>query len=135
MKRNDRLMVLLDTSILLLAVEKPLDLFGEIERLVNVNHYNVILSHVYDELDHMVMTGSPKERLAARAALALARRCRLVDFEFPGDADSAIIDFSRKHRVVVVTNDLLLRRRLRRINVPVLFLRGFDHLELEGEIY
>jgi len=35
---------------------------------------------------------------------------------------------------VVATNDARLRRELRRLGVPVIYLRGLGKLELEGEL-
>ena len=129
------IVVVFDTNMLLLAVQKPLDVFSEVERVLNAAYKPVILRSTLEELMHLAEAGKPKERAESRLALELARRCELIDFEYPGNADGAIIEYARKHRVVVATNDIELRRRLRRLGVPVIFLRGFDHLEIEGEVY
>jgi len=129
------IVVVFDTNMLLLAVQKPLDVFSEVGRVLNAAFKPVILRSTLDELIHLAERGRPKERAESRLALELAKKCEVIDFEFPGDADSAIIEYARKHSVVVATNDIALRRSLRKLGVPVIFLRGFDHLELEGEVY
>ncbi|MCS7364064.1 MAG: hypothetical protein NDF54_01330 [archaeon GB-1867-035] len=131
-----RVIVLFDSNMLLMAVQKPFNLFDEVYRVLNRAYRPVVLSAVKSELDYLANFGSPKERRESRLALELVKRCEVVDFSFSDDADNAIIEFTRKHgRVVVATNDIELRRKLRKLGVPVIFMRGFDHLDLEGDIY
>jgi rRNA-processing protein FCF1 len=65
----------------------------------------------------------------ARAALALAARYESVATEAVGD--DAVIEAALAVGGIVLTNDRELRRRLRELRVPLLFLRSGNHLVLE----
>jgi len=129
--------VLLDTSILILAAAKPINLFSEIERLIPKLHKYVVLSSVLEELNKLASSGSNKYRLLARAALKIISTCEIVTVNSYTDADESIICFAKNNRgnVVVVTNDSDLKCKLREIGVPVIYLRDLNHLEIDGEIF
>jgi len=70
----------------------------------------------------------------ASLALQLASRCRVVDVTLQeGEtADDAIVKASEKLGAVVATTDIELKKRLRNINIPVVYLREKSKLEVEG---
>jgi len=70
----------------------------------------------------------------ASLALQLASRCRVVDVTLqPHETvDDAIVKAAQKLGAVVATNDIELKKRLRDINVPVVYLREKSKLEVEG---
>lgn len=130
------LIVVLDTSILMLAAEHRIDLFGEISRLIPMAHKCVILTSVYNELNNMINSKSGKEKLLARVALKIAGNCEVVNFEDNRVADDSILEFAKGNvgKVIVATNDAELRRKLRMLSIPVIYVRGFNHLEMDGEV-
>jgi rRNA-processing protein FCF1 len=127
----------LDTSILMLAAEHRIDLFGEISRLIPMAHKCVILTSVYNELNNMINSKSGKEKLLAKVALKIAGNCEVVNFEDNKIADDSILEFAKGNvgKVIVATNDAELRRKLRMLSIPVIYVRGFNHLEMDGEVY
>lgn len=131
------LIVVLDTSILMLAAEHRIDLFGEISRLIPMAHKCVILTSVYNELNNMINSKSGKEKLLAKVALKIAGNCEVVNFEDNKIADDSILEFAKGNvgKVIVATNDAELRRKLRMLSIPVIYVRGFNHLEMDGEVY
>ncbi len=134
--RREKIKVIFDTNMLLLSVQKPLDIFSEVGRVLNAAYTPAVLTATINELNRMLTSGRPKEKIESKLALELAKKCEIIEYEASVDnADRAIIEYARKNRVIVATNDIELRRRLRKLGIPVIFLRGFDHLELEGEIY
>ena len=48
--------------------------------------------------------------------------------------DDFIVKFARKKNCLVATNDVSLRRRLRKENISVIFLRQMKYLQVEGRI-
>lgn len=129
--------VLLDTSILILAVNKPIDIFSEIERLVPGLHKCVVLSSVIDELNKLASLGSNKDKILARAALKIVDKCGIIHINSYKDTDESILSFAKNNcgNIVVATNDLDLKHKLRDMGIPVIYLRNFDHLDIEGEIF
>jgi len=70
-------------------------------------------------------------------ALKLAEKCRYVnvdDVSAGQTVDDVIIKIAAKWKVPVFTNDAELRKRLRDISVPVIYLRQKSRLEIDGMI-
>jgi len=74
--------------------------------------------------------GAPEASLA----LQIASLCRVVEvtLEPQETVDDAIVKASQKLGAVVATTDIELKKRLRAINVPVVYLRETSKLEVEG---
>jgi rRNA-processing protein FCF1 len=58
------------------------------------------------------------------------KRFRIVKTR--GTGDQGIVDYAKKIQGIVVTNDKELKKELRDIEIPVIYLRGNNHLELNG---
>lgn len=91
------------------------------------------LSRLFGELPVLVPSSVPGELAnssdpAGKAALALARKYRLVETALQGD--DAVIDVALRMSAAVLTNDRGLIKRLRAENVPVVRLRSERYLEL-----
>jgi rRNA-processing protein FCF1 len=52
-----------------------------------------------------------------------------------GPVDEMILRLSKEKGVPVATNDRSLRRKLRDINIPVVYVREKSHLSLEGGFF
>jgi len=120
----------------MLAVEHGIDLFGEISRLVPMLHKCVVLTSVYNELNNMSRSKSNKEKLLARAALKMVSKCEIVNFKENEGADDSILEFAKNNfrKVIVATNDAELRRKLRMLSIPVIYIRESNYLEMDGEV-
>jgi len=68
----------------------------------------------------------------AKSALSFSERYRTISAN--GNPDDSIIELAEKEKGVVVTNDRILKKRLREKNIPVVYLRGKNHLEIEGRV-
>jgi len=82
----------------------------------------------------MAEKGSPKMRQQVSMALRLTEKCKVVNVERQADetSDDVIVRAASEWKCPVATNDSELRRRLRHINVPVIYLRQKSRLEMEG---
>ncbi len=123
-----------DTSILLLIYD-GVDVFTEVEELLEAKPQCILLAPVLRELERLSRSAKPfRRRAAARLALQVAlRRCRVVDY--PGDvADDAIVEYvSRNPEAVAATADMGLLRRLRMLGIPSIYYREERH-GLEAEL-
>lgn len=131
---RDVLWVVLDTNALFVPFELKVDVFGELERLLGRRFELVMLSVVKRELEFLAAEGSPVLRRKVGLALRFAERLRLVEVEAtaPVLVDEVIFEFAKRRRVAVFTNDKMLRRRLRDISVPVIYVRQKSRLEIDG---
>ena len=120
--------VIVDSNALMMPVQNGIDLESEITRLLGTCHITVP-SSVVDEIDHLAEK-SGAIRSAARVAQQLIKRFRVVTT--PGRGDQSIINYAKKVQGIVVTNDKDLKKELRDKELPVIYLRGNNHLEING---
>ena len=125
--------VILDSNFLMIPFQFNIDIFQEIEYLLQKKVDFVVPSAVKSELTGISSRGG-EGAPEASLALQLASRCRVVDvtLEPQETVDDAIVKASQKLGAVVATTDIDLKKRLRDINVPVVYMREKSKLEVEG---
>ena len=134
--RKEPLKVIIDSNALFAPLQFKIDVASELERLLNRRFELVMLSPVKRELEILVGKGTSKTRRMAGYALKLAEKCRYVKVDDSAEqtVDDLIIKIAAKWKAPVFTNDAELRRRLRDISVPVIYLRQKSRLEIDGLI-
>jgi len=127
------LKVILDSNFLMIPFQFNLDVLQEIEYLLQKKVDFVVPSAVKTELTSISSRGG-EGAVEASLALQLASRCRVVDVRLNENenVDDAIVKASQKLGAVVATTDIELKKRLRAINIPVVYLREKSKLEVEG---
>jgi len=128
--------VILDSNAFFVPLQFKIDIFEELKTLLNTKFEPVLLSPVQKELETIAEKGSPKMRKLASYALNLVEKCTFLEVEdrIVGSPDDAIVEVAKKKNWLVFTNDRELRRRLRDISVPVIYVRQKSRLEIEGRI-
>ncbi len=127
--------IILDSNALFIPLQFRIDIFEELKVLLNKKFELILLSPIRQELQKLAEKGSPKMRKNASYALETAEKCKLVELE--GDyagfsPDDAIFQMAREWGCSVFTNDRELRKRLRNITVPVIYVRQKSRLEIDG---
>ncbi len=125
--------VVLDSNFLMIPFQFNLDVFQEIEYLLQKKVDFIVPSAVKSELTGISARGG-EGAAEASLALQLASRCRVVEVTLDENetVDDAIVKSSQKLGAVVATTDIELKKRLRDINVPVVYLRDKSKLEVDG---
>lgn len=132
-EKKESLKVILDSNALFVPLQFKLDIFEELNTLMNANYEPILLSPNRQELERLAKEGTPKTRKNASYALKMAEKCTLVETEDrDAPADDIIVEIANKWKCPVFTNDRLLRKRLRDINVPVIYVRQKSRLEING---
>lgn len=134
--RRRNLPVIIDSNFLFIPMKFRVDIFTELQRLLEGRARCVVPSPVLEELQLIKLEAKPSLRRQAAFALKLAERCERVD-EVLRDGetvDELIIRLAEAWGCPVATNDTKLRRRLRERFIPVIYLREKSHLELDGAI-
>jgi rRNA-processing protein FCF1 len=141
MKANSRnaekkLKVILDSNALLVPLQFKIDILEELKTLLKMNFEPVLLLQVQKELERLAEKGSPTMQRKASYALKLSERCKLmrIDKKSVFSSDDAIVEAAGEWNCPVFTNDRELRKRLRNINVPVIYVRQKSRLEIDGRI-
>jgi rRNA-processing protein FCF1 len=132
---REKVTVIVDSNALFVPLQFKIDVFGELERLLNRRFELILLSPVRKELEILAAGGSPKTRRTAAFALKLAEKCRYVEVDSIAEVvDDVIVKTAAKWRAPVFTNDAQLRKRLKDISVPVIYVRQKSRLEIDGMI-
>jgi rRNA-processing protein FCF1 len=131
-----KLRIILDSNALFVPLQFKIDIFEELKTLLKAHFETVLLSPVLQEVKGLAKDGTPKMRKNAAYALRLADKCKLVevDEESMDSPDDVIVKVAKKWNCPVFTNDRQLRKRLRDINVPVIYVRQKSRLEIDGRI-
>jgi uncharacterized protein len=133
--RGGTVEVIVDSNALFAPLQFKIDVFCELERLLNRRFELILLSPVKRELETLALEGSPKTRRMATFALKLAEKCKYVEVNSSTKmVDDVIVETAAEWRTPVFTNDSQLRKRLRDISVPVIYLRQKSRLEIDGMI-
>jgi hypothetical protein len=130
------LKVIFDSNFFFIPLQVKVDIFSEMMNILNEKYEPIVLSTTLQELRKIAEKGTPKLRKQAAMALKLAEKCRVFDFKKSKDEtnDDVVMRIAMQWRSPVATNDRELRRKLREQNIPVIFLRGENRLELEGAL-
>jgi uncharacterized protein len=134
--KKQPLKVIVDSNALFVPLQFKIDIFAELERVLNRHIELILLSPVKRELETLTLKSSPKMRKNATFALSLAEKCRYVKVqEKPKEqTDDAIVRVAQAWKVPVFTNDKLLKKKLRDISMPVIYVREKSRLEIDGLI-
>lgn len=123
--------VVVDTNALMMQFQYYLDLETELRRVMPGTFEILVPSAVIDELETLVAKNEGKEAEEARLAIELAETFEIVETEAEGD--DAVIELAADlDDAVVVTNDKLLRARLRAQGIPNVHMRSKAFLSVEG---
>ena len=135
-KKKEALKIILDSNALFIPLEFKIDIFSEVKLLINRSVSFVLLSSVKHELELLATKDSPKIRREAAYALKLAEKCQYVtvDNDKKLRTDDIIVKVAKSWNSPVFTNDSQLRRRLRDISVPVIYVRQKSRIEIDGLI-
>ena len=130
---NLPLRIILDSNFLFVPIQFRVDIFRELEQVTNRKIEVVLLRPVYGELKKLSVGGGTKGR-HAKMALRYANKIKILDLEAnPGETvDDVILRLASEWKCPVATNDRVLRKKLRDIDVAVIYLRQKSHLEIEG---
>ena len=124
--------ILFDTNFLL-PFPKNINLEKELDRVFPGGKI-VILDFILDELIGLAKEKSSIGR-SAKLYLQLAQKGTnmVSDAEGP-TVDDRLVAAAQALKAIIATNDKELRKKAKQKGVPVIFVRGYSHFELEGQI-
>ncbi len=108
--------VILDTNFLLIPYQYKINIIKEIERLINEPYELVVPERVIWELKRMLKT-KKRSKFAARLALEMIEKNKIKIIPSEGYVDDFIVNFCKRNRCVVCTNDYNLKKRLKGIRI------------------
>jgi rRNA-processing protein FCF1 len=126
--REEKL-VILDSSAIMMLFEFSINLEEEITKILG-SHRIIVPTSIVRELEFLSKKGNGKKNIKAKASLKFIENFEKIDTR-DKDGDESIIESAKKTRGIVVTNDKKLKNRLKKISIPVIFLRAKKKLVME----
>lgn len=122
----NKIKVIVDSNILLQSARYGIDVKESIEEALTALCDICVPKAVVHELENKAKYGKPSERKAAKRALEAISKSKAVVIEHENlknmKTDDIILTLALKEKCVLITNDRELRRKARRIGIPVGFL-------------
>ena len=123
--------IILDTNFLLIPLQFKVDIFSEIDRICHFKYKLCIVDKTIDELNKIIETQKSKDKFAAKIALEIIRRKRIVKIKTKdGVVDDLILEVLDKDHILA-TQDALLRKRALEKGTEVIFLRSKKYLVIK----
>ncbi len=126
------LLIILDSNLLMIPEMHGVDIFSELDRVIDKKYKLIVPEVVTGELKHLKKKGSSSEKKAAKVALTLADKANKVKSK--KSADEEIIRLAKKETSAVGTNDRDLKKRLKKEGIPVIYLRQKSHLDISSMV-
>jgi rRNA-processing protein FCF1 len=132
---RDYKIVVLDTNAIFMLFEFSIDLEDEIINLIGKSSI-IVPKPIFDEIKLIINKGKYNKKKIAKISLKIIEeKFKIVDLNINKKGDDALIDYAKKLSGIVVTNDKELKKRLRNEKISVIFLRGKNRLNIEGNYY
>lgn len=125
--------IILDTNFLLIPLQFNIDVFSEIRRIADFNYNLCIIDKTIDELEQIIKTSKKqKYRKQAKMAIALLDSEDISKIKTKKDkiVDDHILDIVKKTDIVA-TQDIELKRKLRKKDINIITLRQKRYLVLQ----
>ncbi len=126
--------IILDTNFLLIPFQFGVDIFEEIDRIVDFNYSLAVMKKSLDELNKIVTEGKQRDRSAARMAIKLVgiKEIQMVSSDETGYVDNLIVDLAQKNEdVIVATVDKGLKSRVKEAGRRIITMRQKKYLNIE----
>jgi rRNA-processing protein FCF1 len=119
------LKIILDTNFLLIPAQFGVDIFSEIERIMDKPYELCIVDSTLDELEKIQKTASGRDKRAAALALQLITKkgIKALKTEKNLNTDKLIVELSKSLDCLVATQDRALKRILKQKNTKLIVLR------------
>lgn len=128
--------IILDSNFLLIQPQFHINIIENLENVLNQKVKGIILSPVYKEIQNLSRGNNINERKKALFTLKHIEGFEIVDVTKKQNesVDDLIIRLAKEWNCPVATNDKKLRKKLRDMNIAVVYLRQKSHLEVQGVI-
>jgi len=120
--------IFLDTNFLMVPVKFGVDIFSELDRIIDERYELITVEPVVEELKK-ISEGKGKDAKAAKVGLELIKRKKIKVMKTKEkSADKSLIELSEGN--AVATLDVELKKKLMKIGRKVIYLRAKKYLVL-----
>ena len=122
--------IILDTNFLMIPAQFKVDIFSEIERIVNDKYQIYVLKGTIEELNKIIKEQKHKHKMAAKLALKLikAKGLKILDIN-QKPVDKILTELSKEY--IIATQDKELKKEIKN----KIILRQKKYLVLQNVLY
>ena len=126
-------LVILDTNFLLIPGELGIDIFSEIDRIIEEPYKLCVLSSTIEELNKiMIKKGKKKEGFSAKLGYIMIKQKGLKVITTNNTyADKDILELAKTKDILVATQDKELKLELKKLNKSIIVLKQKKYLEIQ----
>jgi rRNA-processing protein FCF1 len=124
--------IICDTNFLLLPLRFGVDVFNEVDDVLNDIVEFYVSSKVLNEIKLLRHFANPRLDKELLFALKMAKQCTVIEDDSDFLVDDSLIEIAKKHFMVLGTTDSGLRKKARAEGVKVIYLRQRRYLLLDG---
>lgn len=115
--------IILDTNALMAVSQFKIDIFSEIDKVVDFKYEITILDKSLDELKKIIKEQKGKHQQQAKLALEIVKKKKIKQIETKeGKVDDLLVRLS-KEGAVVVTQDKELKKRIKKARGDLITIR------------
>ncbi len=127
--------IIVDTNFLFIPGDLGIDIFTEIQQLINEPYELCVMDSTIYELNKILTTSAKqKQGLNAKLGLILLKQKNLktINGSSKNYADSSILDYAAQNpqNTIIATQDKDLKNKLKKIPVRIITLRQKKYLEM-----
>lgn len=134
MESNQVKEVFIDTNFFLLPFQFNVDILEEF-RIRLPNHKLVTTQFVIKELKGLKNNKNSKTRLAASLGLKIAQSSEIEIRDIPLNQGELVDDALIRVADILATNDIELRKKAKKNNLTIVYLRQKRYLAIDGDSY
>lgn len=122
--------IILDTNFLLIPAKFKVDIFSELDRICTFGCRLFIIDKTLDELNRIVREQKGKDKAAAKLALLLlkSKKVEVIATKGQGTVDERILNLEGLNGYAVATQDVMLKRKLKKKHIQIITLRQKRYL-------
>ena len=122
--------IILDTNFILIPFSEKVDIFSEIDRIVEDSYKLFILDKTKEELESIIKNQRGKDRDAARFAKKYIPKLSVIETDSELDVDSLLVALAEEEGTIIATQDKDLKRKIKKLGKKVMVLRQKSHLAI-----
>jgi rRNA-processing protein FCF1 len=124
--------ILCDTNFLLLPLRFGVDVFNEVNDVLNDIVEFYVSSKVLNEINLLRKKAKPRLNKELLFALKMTEQCKIIQDDSKLLVDDSLVELAKKNFMVIGTTDSRLRKKARAEGIRVIYLRQKRYLVLEG---
>jgi len=121
--------VVLDTNALMIPYQSGINIEKEITRLLGICRI-IVPSSVVEEMERLANEDGGTGR-AAKLGLSIIKKRGFRIMETENKGDDGVLETALKMESAIVTNDKELQKRAKEMNLPIIYPRGENRLEMD----